>query len=446
MRVTTRLATSARVGTAVVLALAAWYAAPGATGAQEPAASPRSAAAPSPLATLRRGRDGFIGVRDFSAALPPAQTIVDSQSEQREPEYPADLAALGLIQGELRETEKGATHLLDAIAIIAAAEGEYSPTLIDYYHGLGRTYIRGAQYEKAIATLEEAQHLSQRNLGLFNVEQSAVLDDITTAYLGLGNTVEAQKLQVERLENAVRRFGAADPRVIPFRYTLGKYYERSRLPESAREQYTEVLKAQETRLGGNDAGLLAPLRELVSIDLLIAQSNDAAQRDRLAAVLEQSTTADPVERGLSLAVLGDWATVAGDASTAREYYRQSWEALGNSPGIDVAREFSRPVMIDFIAPLSPVDRAERSRPYTWAPIVIEFDVSAEGLPSDVHIVTRDQQTVTLQTRYSRRVRETHFRPRLVDGQPVPTTNVRSTHYVRRYVNRDEEEQEDEEAG
>jgi hypothetical protein len=35
------------------------------------------------------------------------------------------------------------------------------------------------------------------------------------------------------------------------------------------------------------------------------------------------------------------------------------------------------------------------------------------------------------------MRETHFRPRLVAGEPVATTNVRSTHYVRRYV--DEEE-------
>jgi hypothetical protein len=96
-------------------------------------------------------------------------------------------------------------------------------------------------------------------------------------------------------------------------------------------------------------------------------------------------------------------------------------------------------MIDFIAPLSPVDRNERLRPYTWTAIVLEFDVSAEGLPSGVRVVTRDEHTTVLQSRYSRRLRETHFRPRLVDGVPVATTNVRSTHYVRRYINRDEEE-------
>lgn len=398
--------------------------------------------ADSSLASQRRVRDAFIGARDFSAALNPAQTIVDAQREHRELEYPADLAALGLIQGELRDTDKAVTNLLEAIEIVATSEGEYSPTLVEYYRGLGRTYIRSGQYERAIVTLEQAQHISQRHFGLFNVEQSPVLDDITTAHLGLGDTIEARNVQVERLDNAVRRFGAGDPRVIPFRYTLGRYYEQSRLPESAREQYVEVLKAQETRLGDHDASLLAPLRDVVAIDLLVAQTADATQRDRLAALVESNPDADAIERALSLAALGDWATVAGDAPTARNYYRQSWDALGTEADPDVVRrQFAVPAMLDFIAPLSPVDRNERRRPYTWAEVVLEFDVSADGLPSGVRIVSRDESTVSLQERYSRRLRETHFRPRLVNGEPVATTNVRSTHYVRRYVNKDEEESE-----
>lgn len=398
------------------------------------------AQAESSLDGLRRGRDGFAGARDFSAALGPAQSVVEAQREQRETQYPADLAALGLIQAELRSTDEAATNLLEAIGIVEAAEGEYSPTLIEYYRGLGRAYIKGALYQEAIVSLEHAQHISQRNLGLFNVEQAPLLDDITTAYLGLGDTAEARNVQVERLDNAIRRFGAGDPRVIPYRYTLAKYYEQSRLPESAREQYEAVLRAEEARLGVNDAGVLAPLRELVSIDLLVTQGAETEQRDRLAAVLEQNAGASPVERGLSLALLGDWATVSGDAAGAADYYRQAWNALRASSDTQAAAYFAKPAMLDFVPPLSPVDRAERRRPYTWAEIVLEFDVSREGLPSDVRVVTRDSAIVSLQARYSRRLRETHFRPRLVDGEPVATTSVRSTHYVRRYISKDEEEE------
>jgi len=423
----------------VALALAA-LAAPGALAAQGTVleSQPQESTA-SPSDGLRRARDAFINVGDFSAALGPAENLIDSQREQRGPSYPADLAALGLIQAELRETEDAIVNLAEAIGLVADAEGEYSPTLIEYYRGLGRTYIKDAQYNQAIGTLEQARHISQRHLGLFNVEQAAVLDDMTTAYLGLGNTVDARRMQVERLDNALRRFGPADPRVIPFRYTLARYYEQSRLPESAREQYEEVLNAQQGRLGGADAGLLSPLRELVALDLLVAQGEHPEQRDRLAAVLAENPHAPPVERGLSLAFLGDWATVTGDAAAARDYYGEAWSALAADAEVDVAAYFRTPTMIDFVPPLSPVDRNERSRPYTWADIVLEFDVSAEGLPFDVRVVTRDPLTTALQARYSRRMRETHFRPRLVDGQPVATTDVRSTHYVRRYVNKDEEQ-------
>ena len=422
---------------AAALALAVW-AAPSAVDAQEPAAQAQ-VAEQSPLAGLRRGRDAFIGAREFSAALGPAESIVDAQRSEREPLYPADLAALGLIRAELRDLDAALNNLIEAVDLVVKAEGEYSPTLIEYYRGLGRTYIKGGQYQQAIVTLEQAQHITQRHLGLFNVEQAALLDDITTAYLGLGNTVDAQKTQVERLDNAIRRFGPTDPRVIPFRYTLAQYYERSRLPESAREQYEEVLRSQEGRLGGADAGLLAPLRELVQLDLIVSQGAETEQHDRLAAVLEQSQNATPIDRGVSLALLGDWATVTGDTAAAADYYRDAWRTLSAQPDIDVAEYFRKPTMIDFVPPLSPVDRNERSKPYTWAEIALEFDVSASGLPSDVRVMTRDQRTASLQARYNRRIRETHFRPRLVAGEPVATTNVRSTHYVRRYVENDEEE-------
>ena len=427
-----------RTSGAAALALALAVAAPSAIDAQEPAPQAQ-ASTQSPLDGLRRGRDAFIGARDFSAAIGPAKSIVDAQRTQREEQYAADLAALGLIQAELRDLDPALDNLLEAADIVVKSEGEYSPTLIEYYRALGRTYIKTGQYQQAIVTLEQAQHITQRHLGLFNVEQAALLDDITTAYLGLGNTVDAQKTQVERLDNAIRRFGAADPRVIPFRYTLAKYYERSRLPESAREQYQEVLSAQEGRLGETDAGLLSPLRELVQLDLLVAQGPAPERRDRLAAVLEQSDNATPVERGLTLALLGDWAIVTGDAATAADYYREAWRTLSMNPEVDVAGYFRKPTMIDFVPPLSPVDRNERSKRYTWAEIALEFDVSASGLPSDVRVMTRDQRTASLQARYNRRLRETHFRPRLVAGEPVATTNVRSTHYVRRYVENDEEE-------
>ena len=395
---------------------------------------------PADLGALRRARDTLMGIRDFDAALSPAQATVGAQEEQRSLSYALDLAALARIQAELRDIDAAEAKFLEAIELIASAEGEYSVTLIEVYRGLGRAYIRGSRYPEAIATLEQAQHISQRNLGLFNVEQSPLLDDITTAYLGLGDTTEARRLQLDRLENAVRRFGANDVRVIPYRYTLGSYYERSRLPESAREQYEEILKSQEANLGGGAADLLAPLRQLVRLDLLLAQGASPERHDQLMALLEQNPDADPLERGLSEALLGDWATVTGNPLAARSYYQRAWSTLRQKADLDVAEYFAKPTILDFIAPLNAVDRGDKSDPYAWAQVVLEFDVSATGQPSSVRIIGDGTPPTQLQTRYARRLRETHFRPRLVGGEPVNTTHVRSTHFFRYYVDEDKQKE------
>jgi tetratricopeptide (TPR) repeat protein len=397
-----------------------------------PADVPRGELAKLPAA--RRYRDAMIDSRDFTTALKPATEAVAMQSKTRDADYPTDLTTLARIQAELGQFDKAEMNYLAAIAAVEAAGGEFSLDLLSPYRGLARSYIRGGRYPEAITTLQTAREVSQRNLGLFNVEQSPLLDDMTTAYLGLGDTRQAQQLQVDRLDNAIKRFGATDERVIPFRYHLADYYERSRLPDSAREQYTEVLKTQESQFGPTHPSLLAPLRELVHMDLLTDQTAHGEAHARLVSVVEQNPNTDPVERGLSLATLGDWAIVAGDAEAARAYYQQAWSAMSQKTDFDVAGAFSKPELIDFVAPLDSVDRGERRKPYSWAAIEFKLDVAADGLPSNVHVVHHEgAQHWPQESVYSRRVRETHFRPRIVAGEPVATDNVEFTHYFRVYV-------------
>jgi tetratricopeptide (TPR) repeat protein len=391
----------------------------------------------SRLLSLRRARDTLVGIADFNAALNPALAAVDEQASSPDAGYADDLTVLARIQAEIGEAENAEANYLKAIDLIETAEGEFSITLVDPYRGLGRSYIKSARYPEAITALEQAQHVSQRNLGLFNVEQAALIDDITTAYLGIGDTIEARRMQLERLDNAIKRFGADDERVIPFRYQLADYYQRSRMTLSAREQYEEVLKSQESKLGAAHPSLLGPLRQLVKVDLMMAQVEKPEAHSRLLSVLEQGQDIDAVERGLSLAVLGDWATVGSDPVAARDYYRQAWEALSSKPDVDVAQYFATPVMIDFMAPLNSVDRGARSKPYAWGSITFEFDLSADGRPYNIETVG-DAPLGQLQTRYNRRLRETHFRPRLVAGEPVATDNVQFTHYFRYYVEDEEE--------
>jgi tetratricopeptide (TPR) repeat protein len=300
------------------------------------------------------------------------------------------------------------------------------------YQGLGRSYINSRRFPEAVTVLEHARDISQRNTGLFNVEQTELIDDITMALLGQGNTLEAHELQLARLNNAVRRYGADDPRVAPFHHHLGEYYDNSRLRVSAREQYEKALAIQESQLDGNVSERLESLRKLTQVELLLGDDDEA--RLRLEAALRESADLSAIDRGLSLALLGDSAIVAEDPTTAATYYAEAYAALESANAIQAQEYFSQPAMIDFIPPLNSVDLGRRSDPYGWASIVLRFDVSEDGRVADVDTVEMEPSGDADED-YSRRIRETHFRPRLDGGVPVATSDVEFTHYFRYYVRR-----------
>lgn len=382
------------------------------------------------LEVLRTARDALVTAQDYTGARDPAEQVVATLEQGDGQPTVADILQLARIQSELKEFDAAEANYLRAIEIVELESGEYSPNLVGPYQALGRNYINSRQFAEAILALEQAQHISQRNAGLFNVEQSEIIDDITMAHLGTGNTLEARSLQLQRLNNAVRRFGADDPRVAPYHSHLGDYFDSSRLRTSARAQYAKALEIQEAQFGSDDPRLLPELRKMVEIDMLLGNGPEA--RDRLAAHLVRSSAAaiDPAERALSFAVLGDWAIVEGDVALALQYYIQAQAATQETAEAD--RLFAEPVMIDFIPPLTSVDRGARSRPYAWGSITLEFDLSADGRAHDVRTVAINPANAP-DSAYVRRIRETHFRPRLEGNQLAPTSGIRFTHYFRHYV-------------
>lgn len=390
-----------------------------------------AATAPSPeLASARQARDALIVASDFQAALAPAERSVALAAGTSEREYYYDMMHLARVQAELGLHEDAEGNYLGAIAYLEEREGQNSMQLIEPYQGLGRTYINSRRFPEAVTVLEHARDISQRNTGLFNVEQTELIDDITMAQLGQGNTLEAHELQLARLDNAVRRYGADDPRLVPFHHHLGEYYDNSRLRISAREQYEKALSIQESQPDGNSSELLESLRKLTQVELLLGDGEEA--RLRLEAALREIPDVSGVDRGLSLALLGDSAIVAEDPATAASYYAEAYAALESANAIQAREYFAQPAMIDFIPPLNSVDLGRRSDPYAWASIVLRFDVSSDGRVSEVDTVELSPAGDADED-YARRIRETHFRPRLDGGIPVVTSNVEFTHFFRYYV-------------
>lgn len=381
-------------------------------------------------ADQRKIRNALIGANDFSSALDIAEQIVTEGEASTDPKLPVDIMTLARVQGELYKFDAAEQNYLKAAKLLQKTEGQFSPTLVDPYQGLGRLYIKEQEFPKALAALQQARHISQRNFGLFNLQQTALIDDMTTARLGLGDTVAAEQLQQERLRNATRELGSDNPKVIPYHDQLAQYYERSRLISSAREQLEQVASLREKQSGPQDPRLLAPLRAMTQIDMQLGRARKA--HDRLVEVLNANADYDARERALSEAVLGDWDLVDDDLDAARSRYSSAYETLAAADADAARRAFAEPRMIDFIEPLSPVDRAKRRRPYAWGTVAIRFDVTAGGRATNVQTVSVKPPD-GIGAEYNRRVREAHFRPALVEGRPVATPHVEYRQSFRYYT-------------
>ena len=333
----------------------------------------------------------------------------------------------GRLELERAQLEDAQASYLEGISQLSAELGSDSPALIEPYSELARIYMLNDQPLEAITVLETARDVSHQNYGLFNLEQVPLLDQIGRAYLQLGNTDEAQNLQRERLNVALRRFGEDDPRTIPYRNHLADYYDQSRMRLVAREEYEAVLDIQRETYGENDGRLLIPLSQLTSIDIRLGNIRSA--RGQLRRLLESSTNATPFQRASALAVLGDWELVRSRREAALDYYREAYAALQDELPSLAEEFFASPHFVDFAPPASPVDWRSNPDSYAWGFIEMQFGVSAEGKATNI-VISRSSPPLVMDDLYGRRLAEASFRPRLADGEPVPTPGVSYRHEFR----------------
>jgi hypothetical protein len=150
------------------------------------------------------------------------------------------------------------------------------------------------------------------------------------------------------------------------------------------------------------------------------------------AVADAPPTANPHELGLACAVLGDAAVVREEFDSANDFYARAWKLIDAGGQANPAEYFADPTVIRFIAPLTPVDLAERSLPYSWGTIGFDFDVDEKGRVRSINGVGA-QPPEMMEEAYAQRLRSAIFRPSLVAGKPTSAAGVVLTHYFRFYV-------------
>ena len=334
------------------------------------------------------------------------------------------------LQTELNELSDAQDNYLAGIELLVQESGEYSPSLIQPYIELARTFSLNEKTVETITILEQAQHISQRNFGLLNMDQISLLDDMSSAYLLMGDTIQSENIQQERLALALRRYGEDDPQVIPFRRHLANYYDLSRMRGLAREQFEDILEIQQENFGEYGDRQLATLSELVRIDILLG--NTRASRRHLLAMLEFKDMMSPTEVGNALTVLGDWDQTLGQTETALKYYQEAHRLLTvKQPSLGI-QHFSTPKLINFIPPPSPVDIQGNHTRYIWSSVLLRFNISSLGIANNIEIMEPSISGL-MDSLYIARLSEAVYRPRLVDGEPLDTIGVFYRHNFRYFI-------------
>jgi TonB family protein len=142
-------------------------------------------------------------------------------------------------------------------------------------------------------------------------------------------------------------------------------------------------------------------------------------------ILDEDPNASAQTRIETLIQLGDWYQIKKQPREALTYYQRALEIMHTAPkqageagtalDVPVRVYYPTPQIVAHIPSVAP----EETRSHH---VQIEFTVAADGSVKNAHIVEHDTRD-----RYARDVldaiRNSRFRPKFVEGQPVATTGV-----------------------
>lgn len=348
------------------------------------------------------------------------------------------------------------------------ANGPYGDGIAETLMDAANYFASRGDYSNAISYWRRSVHLVRVNEGLYSPLQLPALNQQLETYLRLGDWESAGEVKSylyflarkRYADDAPARLAASldwyewqrkqwlrDPNpekpalLMSLWRELGRRTQEDDDQRLALEELESLTHAQLNLLyvvGTTDFGIdreiemmlgrgAASAEAALDIDRAQAQSlQDAAYgrgRARLELLLERAAEAgDVMMQARANRSLGDWYQWNGSSRRAAAHYRESWRQLSELGERDLQREwYSAPVELPagniLWLPTSPLE------PDNSVPLVASFRVDARGRPRDVEARPLDPARTAQAIRLTRLLRDSRFRPRLVDGEMVDTEGL-----------------------
>ena len=442
-----------------------------ATPAPSDATAPASSAAdaaPPPVsrgeayAEFRRLFDG----RQYEQALVPARQVV-ALTEQQASSDDLEVALMNLAATEslAADTTGAEATYLRVIELIEGGGTRSSARLARANAGLAVVYHEQKRHELAVARFDQALALTRRHEGLFDEAQLPLIDKFTDSLTAMQKLEQAHTAQRYGLRIVERKYGRDSAEIAPRLEVLARWYTRVGAYDAARLTLRRAITLVERKLGPNSVELIGPLTALAenyrrpllspedggfeadpssnpnnAFNTIPGQQDGSVWRlpsalategeralERALAIAENQPQPEPARIADVQTQLGDWYQTRLQHEKALPHYQAAWTAArqvkaGDSTLADAL--FSRPVLLHYVRP-SEWDRYERRPPEEVSPhtVEIEMTVTAEGRVRNAEVVANDgtprMGEATLDAAETAR-----FRPRMIDGKPSETADVR----------------------
>ncbi len=354
---------------------------------------------------------------------------------------------------------------------IEAAGGAWDPALIEQLSALGNLQQQLGDYAAAVETFDRAMHVNRINGGLHTTDQIPIVEELIESYMAVEDWESADLYYNYLFFIQTKAFGPEDPRMIPVFAQLAEWHMQAfslgyggealglRL-SNAQILFDVAARMVFLHFGSSDERFVPYLRNIADSAYLVAQNPEIMSaidratfrntQELLAARLNQPQPVAPAgyrvgESALQEVVaayeragddvfalaeahanLGDWYIVFERRRIADEHYKQAWDLLAEQENGEelLNRLFGQvtPLPTFVTEPrailrrgtelLSPADLQEGMAD-------LSFTVTRNGSVRNVVLLTEETPENTGQvTRVARELRQSRFRPIVVDGAAV----------------------------
>lgn len=357
------------------------------------------------------------------------------------------LTNLGIAQHQNESFEAAITNYEAAIDIVERTEDRLNENLVNPLKGLGAAQLASGRPDLAAETFQRAVHVTHVNEGPHNLMQVEVLESLAETHLAVGNFEEVEKITEIIFGLEARDLPLDSMAIVPVLEKQASWQHRLQLFEKERYTWRKIIDIIEDHEGDDDLRLIEPLTGLGKSYLYVGNvdaafhhptsiSSGEVYLKRAVRIAEDNPDATWEIQEDTMLALGDFYILSGQSSRGRDVYEDVWELLSadddrlehrreNLESLVVLQEIHPPRYVGIdgeVRTALPGDNYEKGQ------LVYQYSVSRRGYTSDVVLVEAEPAAFEdMQRTVQRDLRSLIYRPRLVDGRAVDTTDLTYTH-------------------